>query len=239
MGYLLIGSILYGCGAAPDCAFVSQDQKGSFMAPLRDSSVQVAIDSSFSPEQQAQIASAVAEWNRWGQATMGQKLFETTVSHQDVALNSTNGADECTRMAGDSKHFSIVQERDPVRWSSLQLKSTIPAATVRCSSGTSLVRQAILINTKIAVSSQFKSIVLHELGHALGLDHSCIDGQGKADHLSCAGLAEDHEYRVAVLYPILQGSPARGIPPETKELIRRNDDRRAACLLNASPEGRP
>jgi hypothetical protein len=82
-------------------------------------------------------------------------------------------------------------------------------------------------------SSQFSSVVIHELGHSLGLDHSCVEAKGSTKFRSCVGLSEDDPYREAVMYPSLRARASLSDQPEIKDLLRPNDSMRASCLYDS------
>ena len=88
-------------------------------------------------------------------------------------------------------------------------------------------------------------MILHELGHSLGLDHSCDTSGGSDGFIGCSELPSDHEYRFAVMFPGLKARVAVVDPdsgtvnfaPETRETLTSNDADRASCLYLFDKDG--
>jgi hypothetical protein len=74
-----------------------------------------------------------------------------------------------------------------------------------------------------------ESIMLHELGHLIGLDHSC-EGSPKPGMPNCSQGNIDRDYLDAILYPIIQFPD--GVNGEARRSLRRNDMGRANCLYD-------
>ena len=71
-----------------------------------------------------------------------------------------------------------------------------------------------------------RSVFLHELGHLLGLDHSC-DLRSKDGFPLCSDTTIDSNYLNAVMFPSFSFSGGVG---EKKRRLRSNDQTRANCL---------
>jgi hypothetical protein len=85
----------------------------------------------------------------------------------------------------------------------------------------------ILINVENLLSPQHLiGVMLHEMGHLIGLDHSCADGNGPEfgpiGSVSCTDLPSSHPYRLAIMNPSLEG--------QIKSVLGENDEKRLACL---------
>jgi hypothetical protein len=79
-----------------------------------------------------------------------------------------------------------------------------------------------------------RSIMLHELGHLLGADHSC-DNNGKAGFVNCNTLGEDDlsvSIFEAVLYPVVPFFED-GTGEQRREL-NENDQGRSNCIYDTS-----
>jgi hypothetical protein len=215
---------------------VEQDQLGSFLPSLPiQRTVTVAVDSAFSTAEKSAINQAINTWNDWSRGAVGREFFQETQATIRSDFMPASGQNPCDfQVPGGDGDFAVVRVTDPEVWSDLGLTSANPAATLRCRQGDELTRQVLLIRSDLVRSEQWVSVVLHELGHVIGLDHSCNSGAVTDDFASCEGLDAEHPYRVAVMYPKLSvGSSRTGRGVEVKEALKENDEMRAACLYGA------
>ncbi len=237
---------LLACGkAGQDSDFIDcgpQDQRASYMAPIpSDRTARLFLDSRFQdqPALKDAVLRAVESWNALGRELMGRQFFRVEMGSSVAPGPSTQS--ECDAVQGDAGAFAILLDDSDAsqassRWRSLGLLTTNPGVTIRCynSESRSLVKQVVLVHAKYG-RAQMESVVLHELGHALGLDHSCSGGAGAKDFIACSGVSgAHHPYRKAVMYPeLLAGSAA--IPEmsrggvDHKESLQTNDRERTAC----------
>jgi hypothetical protein len=220
-----------GCGRrlSESCA-VSQDQLDSFLPTLDSAPVRVMMDLDFTAEQRVRIFEAVNTWNTWSKRTFGKTLFIASVTPTAFPYSSAESG-SCSGRSGDPKSVAIVHEEDSGTWEGMGLKKNIPAATVRCTAGERLVDQVMVVNPALVDQRQIQSIALHELGHVIGLDHSCMDGAGTGNYKGCSSLDEDHPYRSASMFPVLRGPSVMWGGPELKEGLKENDTVRANCVL--------
>jgi len=191
----------------------------------------VSIDSTFSETERTAIENAIETWNQYSSEERGGTIFQSEITEFSANAAPVDASD-CSFM-GSISQFSIVKSTDEM-WSTLGLSDNNPGVSIRCSQGKEFVsRQVILLNIKASLLPQAESIVLHELGHAIGLDHSCISGSaGTANYVGCetvkADLGTYQAYKDAVMYPILQ------IGQHKLDLME-NDKVRASCALNYVP----
>lgn len=234
---VLLTSLATGCGKIKDnsafegLACGASDQYRTYMNPMDSNVLQtVSIDSSFSTAEIHQIESAIATWNAEGRRAVGRDLFRTQVLA--VSANAIPTASQDCGFPGVSGAFSIVKVTDPQTWSNLGFSANNPGVTIRCSQGRGYAsKQIVLLNTaNMSTFVQiFESVVLHELGHAIGLDHSCdAANAGVSGFAGCGMAGTDPSYKEAVMYPYVN-------PSELREDLRRNDEERAICSLNYRP----
>jgi len=245
----VVGVILAGCGSTifsnSELEFggtcnVASDQMDSFMAPVKTFPLRAILDKSFTADERRAISDSADQWNALGRQIAGHDFFRVTVG--DIPSNiSTVDPKDCGQSFSDSSSFYIVRITDMSRWTELGFSKIIPGATIRCAGGYDFSHQIVLMNPgtedqRLIDSSQFASVIVHEFGHALGLDHSCIDAQGKPSYRSCKGLPETHAYRTAIMFPRLSrmvySSALSASAPELKEIPMENDFTRTQCLYS-------
>ncbi len=234
-------AILSGC-QAPDASAVdaassalktgcqvNADQKASFLKPVGVPTLKVRVDDQFTDAQILAIKKAVDEWNIFSTRVAGRPYLEVTKNTVPDAVRSMD-PHECSGGFGTPDAFYVVRQQSNSKWQTMGFSSNISAATVRCDDGSSVTEQVILVNTSVTDAVQLTSVALHELGHALGLDHSCADSFGKTDFKGCAGIPTTHAYRKAVMFPTLKKAHFDGDIPDIKETLQENDTARATCI---------
>jgi hypothetical protein len=235
---LLLAALMSACGAAHECP-VAPDQKGSFMAKAIEFPLKVRGDTSWSEAEREALQRAVIDWNEPAQHWMGESAFD--LSFTDVQdLDSSNSALQgCELPEGSASTFSIYRVTESIQWKTMGFAISTPAVTLRCHRGDRVVKQAVLVNPALIHQQQMRSVFLHELGHSVGLDHSCQLDRASGTFRGCAGLVSDHPYVKAVMYPTLRiRSPsyspsiaASASVLEIKEALAPNDLTRAGCVF--------
>ena len=215
------------------CEHVPSDQRGSFMAQVQGFPLVISADADFTLDQRQSLVRAVEQWNEIGQEVLKQDLFRLNFAVPPSFLKQLHPAD-CQVNFGGRRDFYIFRETDTEHWLTMGLNKLIPGATFRCEQSGQALRQIIYIYPELVDATQFSSIILHELGHTIGLNHSCSSLlKGRADFRSCYNLTINHPYRQAVMYPWLHNSSHKSELVEVKDFLQENDQVRAACELRA------
>lgn len=230
------------CGSdkvSVDGSCTATEQSASFMAPVGQFPITILADGKFDSDQKSQILAMVKDWNQFSEKNMGHSLFQVKFTTIPETIKNINPRD-CSENIGSENSFYMVKITDTNRWESLGFNNNIPGATIRCSSRSllpnsspQLTQQIVYLNPgkDLIDPTQFSSVVTHELGHSIGLDHSCLEGKGSANFIGCDGLKATHPYRIATMYPSLSRGGGN-INPEIRNIIQANDKQRTQCLYS-------
>jgi hypothetical protein len=213
---------------------LKSDQTGSLNPPLPKKPMKVQIDLTFNFEQRELIKKAINTWNDFTQKNLGEPFFEA--SENPMPTYAVNGnPSKCDQLQVSKDTLPIVAVSSTSRWTALGMDSSVPAVTMRCIQEGEVLQEIIYVNTSLTPIKQLQSIVLHEIGHAMGLAHSCDEQNQDLDsYLNCNKIPSIHSYRDAVMFPTLKSSLAATGAPEIKEDLRINDKERAICRYDST-----
>lgn len=211
-------------GALANCdPPVPYDQMDSLLAGKRSFPISLTIDSQMDPSELAAVQEATEMWNRVAEGKPFKAFFNLQIGQ--VPAHLRNAPQDHPRMGGQA--YLIRSKKAGTR---------TPGMTYFTIMGDRVESQVMVME---ASDEQFKTAVLHELGHAISLDHSCMKEGGHERYRSCQGLESDlsHPYRKAVMFPHLyEGNFVRNgalyFGQEVKELLHHNDTLRASCVAN-------
>jgi hypothetical protein len=180
------------------------------------------------------FSKAISTWNKFHLATRGVALFEILPPVNQVPSSAlcsiTNATD--SGFSSPIPVFKIV-----AGWPSAQ--SDAIGITKFCFLPEGNGGLPNLYNGAMDINYQFffgaglkkpnlQSIFLHELGHLIGLNHTCTSGSFTNGFPDCADPNLDFEYVIASLFPIVNFPD--GVNGESKQSLQKNDQGRANCL---------
>jgi hypothetical protein len=215
---------------------VAADQRSSFMAKADEFPLNVVGDVAWSAEERQSLRRAMDRWNIASREGRSDDAFQ--VEFRSLNRLPSDKIQGCELEEGSSDGFLIYRSATGGQWQKLGFSDNTPAVTLRCHRGDELTKQAILVNPSLIHREQMMSVFLHELGHAIGLDHSCQLDRSSPSYRGCMGLEKEHPYVLAVMYPTLKvkspsSSPNFSMPGilEIKEALGANDLLRAGCIF--------
>ncbi|MBC7691622.1 MAG: matrixin family metalloprotease [Methylotenera sp.] len=211
------------------------EQSSTLAAQWRVTPVPIAFKAGqFSVEEMAAITGAADVWNDFFQSVQGYKIFdygEAAAPNQSNVNKPTIACSESI-LSGNSFSGQVVIYKDG-RWPYTN-KDAI-AITNLCKSPSKPFSRLYGAYMEVNYENFFavgkvpdlKSIFVHELGHLIGLDHSCST-KTVTGFPNCSDGAVAPDIIEAVMFPvILFDGQGRG---EVRASVNANDQGRANCL---------
>jgi len=222
-----------------ECALPA-DQSATLEGKWNVKPVQIALQAgAFSAEEKSAIIQAADSWNSFYEKSLGFKIFEYGDPSSPRESGGAKPAQLCATsiIAGD-KFSGTVNIYKLAQWSSsnhqaIALTSLCPTAGKPLPAFKMAMLEVNYQDFFVSGKKQpdLQSIMLHEMGHIVGLDHSCNTTQ-KSGFPLCSDPALPPDYFQAVMYPvILFDSGGFG---EQRRSLQTNDMGRANCLYQDS-----
>ncbi|MBU6376382.1 MAG: matrixin family metalloprotease [Bdellovibrionales bacterium] len=205
----------------------------------------------FRLKKQQEALSAIQVWNNFTRASLGYEIFaqspaefigvrESEVSPEIRLSTAPNDSVSCSSHSlldpsGQAFVQPMVVHLEPSWKTRHENQPKVVAQTTQCFvEGSPVVKLSFIdVNTEEFFTAgkqaqDFKSIIIHELGHVLGLGHSCEFNSHIAGVPDCTSKRLPKDYRRAVMYP--KYDIYSETTSEIRDRLKSNDIGRFNCL---------
>ena len=218
---------------------LAENQSSTLLAPVNELPIRLYLDPKFKSSQVDLIKAAIGAWNNFSVISIKQKMFEIVETRALVNFHGYfSGYDFCADTA-ITEGVYVVSEDSVSHWKQLGYSEATGGMTIRCSAGAS-PRMIMMLNSVELTEDLFVGAALHELGHVLGLDHSCNNRDKGDGTIVCERLGKSHPYRLAVMtgktdFSSMSNGRQTWIIGTPLSGLQQNDLDRAYCLYGGHP----
>lgn len=228
---------------------VPSDQSGTISGHWPKTPIPIAFhQGDFNPTETGQITAAIDTWNYFYSASIGIPTISYGSAGSPTLSTSQNPAQLgalCGQGVLSSGQFSgniVIYKLG--QWPT-SYPTTAMALTSFCINSTNNGSYPNMYMAVIEVNYQnffsagnkipdLQTIFLHELGHLLGLNHSCEATPTKAGVPNCNAPSLNPDYNSAIMYPVFTFDTSGA--GQVKRTLGQNDESRANCLYSG-PSG--
>lgn len=219
-----------------ECALPS-DQTGTYLGQWPVTAVPVAFASGhFTQSEITSIVSAAETWNNFYAITRGFPLIDIGTASSPNLSSASNPSSICSvgMISGGSFTSSVVIYKR----TSWPYSDNVIALTSTCRVTDTPVNRFTASKMEINYENFFvsgellpdlQSIILHEFGHLIGLNHSCEVG-GATGTPDCSSSSLNNDYFYASMFPVFFFP--NGVNGEMRRYTQKNDQGRANCLYD-------
>jgi hypothetical protein len=254
VGLLLSLLALGGCAPSDDAGYISEcvveaDQSRTFMGRWRNAPIYLAFrDGHFNSYETELMMNAADVWNNFFLATQGFQVFDygsRQVPRVTTRNKPSGGICGQSIVSSGGGYSGAVVLYKQVTWPYPSQPGAIAITTVCTNPGVNGVIPP-MYNAMLELNYEnffvtgkqvpdMTTLIVHELGHLLGLDHSCStsnDSSSATRPPSCSSSNLNYLYYEAVMYPTVSFSASgEGM---IRRSVNHNDQGRANCLYGSS-----
>jgi len=212
--------------------------------PVKSLPIDVFIDAAWKYTERDVIIDAINEWNRFSSEFMEKPLFrlaEPQPIDPECIYNLKRVSMFCAK---NRRGLWILPEFSETHWRSMGFSNLDLGVTKRCSVGeeTGETKIVVVVNRTEDRDYVLKAILLHELGHVLGIKHGC-DGNKSSDteQLMCSSVTESDSQMTSVMSPnfyvtVIEHCTQKTYKSSAFNELQPFDKNRVRCLYGEASE---